>query len=223
MRESGEKKELEGGLGGELEGTLILTNHRLIFVYSDEREEDVKMTRRPTPFVMRLVYADVEDLASIPVTGGNLFIELSTIDSVKGHTGHFERPSLEVKWREDTHEKGRVFIERLAGRSRRRNLNDWAVVIERLKAGSQKLIQLPKPPEVESLDGKIMIILADMQKKGAFEIEQETENQFRVKLDSDDVQAACARLAEGGLLERIPDPSGDIYYKKRSPLGEDAV
>jgi len=194
----------------------------LIFVCTEEREEDLKMTRR-TPFVMRLVYADVEDLTSIPVTGGNLFIELSTIDSVKGHTGHLERPSLEVKWREDAHEKGRVFIERLTGRGRRRNLNDWAAVIERLKAGNQKLIQLPKPPKVESLDGKIMIILADMQKKGVFEIEQETEDQFKVKLDPDDVQAACARLADSGLLEKIPDPSGDIYYKKRSPLGEDAL
>jgi hypothetical protein len=223
MREAGEKKELEGGLGGELEGTLLLTSHRLIFVCTDEREDDLKLTRRPTPFVMRLVYTDVEDLASIPTTGGNVFIELSTIDSVKGHTGHLERPSLEVKWREDAHEKGRVFIERLTGRSRRRNLNDWAAVIERLKAGDQRLIQLPKPPGAESLDGKIMIILADMQRKGVFEIEEEVEEQFKVKLDPDDVQAACTRLADSGLLEKIPDPSGDIYYKKRSPLGEDAV
>jgi hypothetical protein len=172
---------------------------------------------------MRLVYSDVEDLASIPVTGDNLFIELPSITSVKGHTGHIERPSLEVKWQDGAEEKGRVFVERLSGRSRRRNLNDWARVIERLKAGDQKLIQLPKPPGVESLDGKIMMVLADMQRKGIFEIEQEVEEQFKVKLDPDDVEATCARLTDRGLVEKMPDPSGDIYYKKRSPLGEDAL
>ena len=221
MREAGEKKGLEGGLGGELEGTLVLTNRRLIFVCTNEREEDLRPVA--VPLVMRFVYSDVEDLKSIPKTGDNLFIELSTIDSVKGHTGHLERPSLEVKWREGAYKKGRVFIERLSGRSRRRNLNDWTAVIERLKAGKQKLIRLPKPPGIESLDGKVIVILADMQKKGLFEIEQETEEKFKIKLDPDDVQAACARLADGGLVEKVPDPSGNIFYKKRSPLGEDAV
>lgn len=221
MRESGERKELEGGLGGELEGTVLLTDRRLIFVCTNEREDDLRPAA--VPLVMRFVYSDVEDLKSIPNTGGNLFIELSSINSVKGHTGHIERPSLEVKWREDAHEKGRVFIERLSGRSRRRNLNDWAAVIERLKAGDQKLIQLPKPPGRDTLDGKIMVTLADMQKKGVFEIERGVEEQFKVKTDPDDVQSACERLAGNGLLERMPDPSGDVYYQKRSPLGEDAL
>jgi hypothetical protein len=223
MRESGERKELEGALGGELEGTVLLTNRRLIFVCTNEREDDLKPTGRPTPLVMRLVYSDVEDLASIPVTGANLFIELPSITSVKGHTGHIERPSLEVKWREGAHEKGRVFIERLSGRSRRRNIDDWAAVIERLKAGDQKLIQLPILPGRDTLDGKIMVILADMQKKGVFEIEQEVREQFKVKPDPDDVQRACDTLAGNGLLEKMPDPSGDVYYRKRSPLGQDAL
>ena len=221
MRESGEKKELEGGLGGELEGTIILTNRRLIFVCTNEREEDLRPVA--VPLVMRFVYSDVGDLKSIPKTSGNLFIELSSIESVKGHTGHIERPSLEVKWREGAHEKGRVFIERLSGRSRRRNINDWAAVIERLKAGDQKLIQLPKAPGRDTLDGKIMVILADMQKKGVFEIEQEVREQFKAKLDPDDVQRACDTLAVNGLLEKMPDPSGGMYYRKRSPLGEDTL
>jgi hypothetical protein len=222
MRKSGEMKELEGALGGELEGTLVLTSQRLIFVCTKETEEKVKLSTIP-PFAMRLVYSDVEDLASIPITDDNLSIQLSAVTSVKGHPGHLERPSLEVKWQDRAEQKGRVFIERLSGRSRRRNLNDWAAVIERLKAGDQKLIQLPKPPGVESLDGKIMTVLADMQRKGAFEIEQETEEQFKVKLDHDDVQTACDRLASSGLVEKIPDPSGDSYYRKRSPLGDDAL
>jgi hypothetical protein len=215
MREAGERKELEGGMGGELEGTVLLTNQRLIFVSTDEKEDKLGL--------MRLVYSDVEDLKSIAKTQGNLFIELSSIDSVKGHAGHIERPSLEVRWRDDGTERGRVFIERLSGRSRRRNLNDWAPVIERLKAGHQKLIQLPKPPALESLDGKVVIVLGDMQRKGVFEIQEEVEEQFKLKLDPDDVQASCDRLAGSGLLQRTLDPSGDTYYQQRSPLGDDAL
>lgn len=223
MREAGEKKELEGGLGGELEGTVVLTNRRLIFVCTNEKEDDLRPSASRGLLVMRLVYSDVEDLRSIPTTGGNLFIELPSIDSVKGHAGHIERPSLEVRWRDGGTQRGRVFIERLSGRSRRRNLNDWAAVIERLKAGSQKLIQLPKPPGVESLDGKVMVVLGDMQKKGAFQIQEEVEEQFDLKLDPDDVQATCDRLSGSGLLQRTLDPSGDTYYQKRSPLDDDAL
>jgi len=215
MREAGEKKELEGGLGGELEGTVVLTNRRLIFVCTDEKQDKLR--------IMRLVYSDVEDVKSVPSTGGNLFVELSSIDSVKGHAGHIERPSLEVRWRDGGAERGRVFVERMSGRSRRRNLNDWGAVIERLKAGQQKLIQLPKSPGADSLDGKVMIVLGDMQKKGVFEIQDEVEEQFKLKLDPDDVQATCDKLAGSGLLQRTLDPSGDTYYHKRSPLGDDAL
>lgn len=218
MREAGMKKELEGQLGGELEGTLLLTNRRLIFVCTNEKGEDVRITPLRK---MRLVYSDVEDLASIPASGPSLFIEIPSISSVKGHTGHVTRPSFEVKWQDGADEKGRVFVEHLSGRSRRKNLNDWATVIERLKTGKQKLIHLPKSPGPDTLDGKIIRVLADMQRKGIFEIEEEAENQFKVKLDPDEVQAACDRLSNGGLVKRIPDPSGDLYYQKRSPLGED--
>lgn len=220
IREAGRAKELEGRLGGELEGTLLLTNRRLIFVCTHEKEDDLKTM----PFgKMPLVYSDVGDLASIPVSGDNLFVEISSISSVKGHTGHVTKPSLEVKWQEGAKEKGRVFIELLSGRSRRRNLNDWARVIERLKTGDQKIIQLPKPPATDTLDGKIYRVLADMQRKGVFEVEEEVEKQFSSKPDPDEVQAACDRLSNSGLLKKIPDPSGDTYYQKRSPLGEDEL
>jgi hypothetical protein len=214
MRKSGEREEIEGGLGGELEGTLVLTNQRLIFVCTNEQQDKVPL--------IRLVYSDVKDLASIPRTDGNVFIPLTSIRSVKGHPGRLERPSLEVKWQE-TSEVGRVFVERLTGPGRRKNLNDWATVIERLKAGKQKIVQLQPVPSENTVDGKIMRVLADMQRKGTFEIEEEAEAQFETKLDPDDVQAACERLSTNGLLERFPDKSGDVYYQKRSPLGDDAL
>jgi len=220
MRKSGEKEEIEGGLGGEVEGTLVLTNRRIIFVCTNEQEDKVK---GDSLRVMRLVYSDVDDLSSIPAGGGNVFIPLPSIKSVKGRARHVERPSLEVDWQEDGMNRARVFVERLTGRSRRRNLNDWATVIERLKAGNQKLIQLPLVPSTETLEGRVMRVLADMQRKGAFEIQEEVEARFKVKLDPDDVQATCERLANSELIQKFPDPSGDMYYQKRSPLGDDAL
>jgi len=221
MRESGRVRELEGGLGGELEGTLVLTNRRLIFACTNERQDDLRAPSAPG--VMHIVYSDVEDLSSIPANDDNLFIELPSITSVAGHAGHVERPSLEVKWQEGGKERGRVFIERLSGRGRQRNLNDWAAVIERLKAGNQSLLQLPAVPGPDTLEGKIVRVLADMQRKGMFEIEEGVEERFGGKVDPDAVQAACEGLATSGLVEKMADRSGNLYFQKRSPLGEDAL
>ena len=214
MRESGLKKEMEGGFA-ELEGTLVLTDRQLIFVTTDEREEKF--------FGFHLVYSDVEDLNSIPRGPANTFITLGSISSVAGHgsKGGLERPSLEVKWNEGGKEQGRVFVETLAGRSRRRNLNDWAPVIQRLKGGEQKLISIPKVPGVESLQGKVMLILADMQSKGLLTIENEVETAFKIKLDPDEVQTACDALVSQGLVKLEPSLKDDPFYRKASPLGDD--
>jgi len=227
MRSSGLGKEIEGGLGRELEGTLLLTNRQVIFVTTHEKEEDFTVR---TGFLggyqryrFRFVYADVDDIKAIPRVPGNLFIPVVAISSVTGHgaKGGLERPSLEVKWNDAAGEQGRVFIEKVEGRSRRKNLNDWAPVIERLKSGDQKLLSLPKPPSTETLEGKIMRILADVQRKGLYTIEDQVETAFNIKLDPDEVQKACDSLATQGLVKREPDSkSGDVYYQKLTPLGE---
>ena len=92
-----------------------------------------------------------------------------------------------------------------------------------LKAGEIRL-QLPSAPTpgVDSLEGKALYILNDMQEKGMFEIEEEVEDTFKVEdIDPDELVAACKKLASQGFLDVIKDPSGDDFYKKRSPLGED--
>jgi hypothetical protein len=219
MRTAGLKKELEGGLGGEMNGTLVLTNRQLFFVTTDEREDDFRVAFSK----LRFGYSDVEDLNAVPHVPANLFIPLAKISSVTGHSGRggLEKPSLEVKWNNAGVEVGRVFIEDLKGRSRKKNLNDWATVIEHLKAGVQKLVSIPKAPGVETLEGKVMMVLADMQRKGLFEIENDVETAFKTRLDPDEVQSACDSLTGKGLVKREPDSSGDVYYQKLSPLGED--
>jgi hypothetical protein len=171
----------------------------------------------------RLIYSEVEDLSAIPHSSSNLFIPLASISSIagQGSKGGLGQTSLEVKWAEVSNELGRVFIETVTGRSRRKNLNDWAAVIKRLKAGEQKLVSIPKAPSVETLEGKTMLILADMQRKGLFTIEDEAETAFKVKLDSDDVQTPCEALASRGIVKREPDSSGGAFYRKLSPLGDD--
>lgn len=219
MKGVGLKKELEGGFAEELGGTLVLTNRRLIFVSTNEKEDRLPVLGL-VPTKMNVLYSDVEELRSIPMTAGNLFVSISSISSVRGHKTELTRPSLEVKWREGSEENGRTFVEVVTGRSRRRNLNDWAPVIERLKTGDQKLTPVPKAPGVDTLEGKIMRILSDMQWRGVLGIEEEIEESFKTELDPDEVQAACDKLSSQGLLKRRPE-SGDVYYRKCSPLGDD--
>lgn len=223
MRETSARAVLESDLelGGETEGTLILTNRRLIFVCTGEKAEVILSPEAFDPTARaRLFISDVEDFAQIPAGPPNLFIPISSISSVKGRGGEVSRPGLEVKWSGSEGERSLIFTELLTG-GRKRNLNDWAPIIENLKAGRQNLVSLPQAPSVDTLEGKIVWVLSDMQEKGVFNIEEDVEDEFKVELDSDDVQAACERLVALGLLKRHPDPSGDVFYRKSSPLGEE--
>ena len=224
MRGLGIKKELEGefGAGGETEGTLVLTSRRLIYVATNEQTEDLPSPIIFNPFAQtRLIFSDVEDIQSIPADPRNLFIQISAITSVKGRKEELARPKLEARWRVGAAEKGVVFTEVLTGRSRKKNLNDWAVVVERLKSGKQKILALPSIPGIETLEGKIMRLLADAQERGALTIEEEVETAFKIDLQPDEVEDACEKLVSQGALLRRLDSSGDAFYRKRSPLGTD--
>lgn len=218
MRSAGASKELEAEFGlGLREGTLVLTNKRLIFVCTNEKGEDLPLGY----FVgdQTLLYSEVEDLDTIPAQPPNKFIPLENV-SVRGHKERFGRPSLEAIWKDADGSHDLIFTETLTGR-RKRNLNDWAPVVEKLKNGTQELITLPKIPSTDSLEGKVMHVLADMQEKGVLEIEEEVEGEYDIDLDPDEVQGACDTLASQHLLVRSPDSSGDVYYRRVSPLGED--
>jgi len=226
MRRSGAKIELEAefGAGGETEGTLILTNRRIIFVTTNEKEDDLPEPSLLNPFTKEPIYfSEVEDIDSIPAAKGNLFIQIPSIVSVTGRNPKLERPHLQVEWLEGRDSRSAVFIETLTGSSRKKNLSDWAPVVEKLKAGTLVLVSLPQAPSVETLEGKILWVLGDMQDKGLFEIQGEVERQFKLEpeLDPDDVEKACENLVSTGVIAKQDDPSGDSFFRKRSPLGED--
>ena len=130
---------------------------------------------------------------------------------------------LKIKWKEGGGAKSAEFFEDITGAGRKENLKDWVKVIESLKANKIRL-QIPSAPTpgLDALEGKVLYILNDMQEKGIFEIEKEVEDAFKVEdIDSDELDAACKKLASQGFLDVIKDPSGDNFYRKRSPLGKD--
>lgn len=222
MRKAGAAKEVEAEFGlDETEGTLILTNKRLVFACTDEKEEDLPGENALNPTgKIRLVYSEVEDIDHVPTEPPNIFIQIPSISSIKGHAETIGRPSLEVGWSDAKGRHVLVFTEEMAKR-RGKNLNDWAAIIENLKDGKQKLITIRPPPSVDTLEGKIARVLSDMQEKGVLEIEDLVETEFKTELGPDEVQAACDKLASQGFLKRYPDSTGDTFYRRASPLGED--
>jgi hypothetical protein len=218
----GMKKGVEAEFGvGDVEGTLLMTNKRLVFACMGEVEDELFAAYGLDPTArLAVIFTDVVDITKVHAGPPNIFIPIAAIKSVKGGRGGLRRPSLEVRWADSGGEKSAVFSEVMTGR-KGKNLADWASVIEGLKAGKLKLISVPPAPSDDTLQGKVALVLSDMQEKGLFEIEENVESRFKADLDPDEVQVACDALAANGFLRRYQDSSGNLYYRKASPLGED--
>src|SRR5271169_3651764 len=83
------------GLGGETEGTLVLTDRRLVYVHGNEKEDDLRVGAWSEK---RLYFSDVDTLDSMPLDSASVEIPLSRIAKVKGHSGEAVAPKLEVRW-----------------------------------------------------------------------------------------------------------------------------
>jgi len=220
-RGPGIRKGVEGafGLGGETEGTLVLTDKRLVYVHGDEKEVDIRLG---TFKGKRLFFSDVEDLGSMAIDPASFEIVISTVTEVAGHGGEAIAPKLEVRWTDKSGAaRATEFVQQITGGSRKRNLNDWAKVVEKLRRNQQKIITLPSAPADDSLEGRVLGALGDMQEKGLFTIESEIEERFGLDLDPEEVEEACGRLVAAGLVKNLAPPEEDPYYRKVSPLGDD--
>jgi hypothetical protein len=219
-------QEIESDLdvGTQTEGNLVLTNLRLIYVHGAEKEVDIPVGLA-NPFGSggrkRLFISDVEELDEIPSDPSNISIRLSSIASVRGHHRPGFSPKLELHWNDGGVAKTTEFVEQETGRSRHRNLNDWAPLIERLRDGKQKIVALPPRPDKGSLEGRILLVLDDMQEKGLLTIESEVEDKFKLDLQPDKVEESCEALAAQGLIQRTTSSKEEPFYVKVSPLGED--
>jgi hypothetical protein len=221
-----QEAESDMDVGKQTEGNLVLTNLRLIYAHGAQKEVDIPMGIID-PFASqgkkRLIISDVEELDDIPADPYNIMIRITTITSVKGHHTPGFAPKLVLKWNEAGVDKATEFIEQETGRSRRRNLNDWAPIIERLRTGKQKITILPPAPDRGTLEGRILLVLDDMQEKGMLTIEREVEEKFNTDLEPDQIKEACERLVVQGLIRKTDSSPEDPFYIKVSPLGEDDV
>jgi hypothetical protein len=220
-RGPGIRKEIEAafGMGGETEGTLVLTDRRLVYVHGNEKEESVRIGGFSAK---RLYFSDVESVGSMSMDSASLEIPISKIVKVAGHHGEAIAPKLEVSWTDDAGAaRATEFVQQISGASRRKNLNDWAKVVEKLKANQLRIKPLPPAPSGDTLEARILGVLGDMQEKGLLTIENEVEERYKVDLDPDDVEAACDRLIAAGLVLKAVPRYEDVYYRKVSPLGDD--
>ena len=219
-----QEAESDMDVGKQTEGNLVLTNLRLIYAHGAEKEMDIP-TGMVDPFATlgkkKLFFSDVEELGDIPSDPFNIMIRISEITSIKGHHRPGFAPKLEVRWTAGGVDKKTEFIEQETGSSRRKNLNDWVQIIERLRAGTQKITILPPAPDRDSLEGRILLVLDDMQEKGLFTIEGVIENKFKIDLGPDQVKEACEKLVAQGHIRRTTSAKEDPFYLKVSPLGED--
>ena len=78
------------GMGGETEGTLVLTDRRLVYVHGNEKEESVRIGGFSAK---RLYFSDVESLDSMPLDSESVEIPISKIAKVAGHHGEAIAPS----------------------------------------------------------------------------------------------------------------------------------
>jgi hypothetical protein len=200
----------KSGMGKEIQGTLVLTNSRLLFVATTEEDSSsfgLSTIRYST---------DVEDLNLIGQSPSNISIPLDAILMTKGSKGIMTNPNLKIKYRVGPSENNVEFVQTIIG-GRKKNLNDWAGVIANLKDGKIK-IKIPSSlPSNDTLEGRIINSLADLQEKGIFEIEKEIETKYKVDLDPDGVEEACNNLVSKGILEK----KSEDFYRLTSPLGDD--
>ena len=207
------------GQGGESEGTLVLTDRRLVYVHGNEKEVDLNLG---TFSKKRLYISDVEGLGSMPMDSSSFEIPLSSLTKVVGHGGGAIAPKLEVRWTDKTGAaRATEFVQQMTGGSRKKNLDDWAEVVEKLKKKQQKIVTLPPAPADDSLEGRILGALGDMQEKGLITLESEVEERFGLDLGPDEVEEACGRLVGAGLIRNLAASGDDPYYRKVSPLGDD--
>lgn len=212
----------EGETRGKIQGTLILTNRRLLFVGANQQENLLI-----TPFPRNtgaLRFANVDDLKSISSDKLGVSVPLDELELEKGREHILLKPSLKIRWRD--RQSGATmsaeFVEDIAGGSRKKDLKDWARVIDSLKSGKLKINKPVSPiPARDTLEGRVLYVMGDMQDKGVMQIEEEVEKKYGVDLDPDEVQAACSSLVSGGLLDIVEQIDGESFYRRRSPLGED--
>src|SRR5208283_3593871 len=107
----------------------------------------------------------------------NLSIELGSISKATGSKGRIVRhPTLILDFVTKTDMNSKqtrtvTFLQEMTGK-RKKNLNDWAEIISKVKSGEfadrikNEITKMKGQPSLETLEGKVLYILGDLQSKG---------------------------------------------------------
>jgi len=193
-----------------LEGTLFLTDRRLVFVAGQELEEGEDIQKM----------LDEADAISIP---------LDQVVTVTGNRGIL-RQSLNVVWHNPPDSPSTTRTEFLQ-KNRPRNvaeaknaINEWVPQIEEAAVSEVKTEQeemVRSSPKWDQLDSKVLQALGDMKWKGFFQLERELEEAHGGSLDPDDLEASCKRLVKGKLIEQ--DKYGAFFKKLQTESDSDST
>jgi hypothetical protein len=206
----------------ESEGTLLLTNENLVYVKGNIVEKMPEAIGGLSSLSKSIVYADIDDISQAKSDPSSIWIPINAIVSATGHKRIAQSPKLQVTWNDGT-KKQTEFIEQVTGGSRRKNLNDWAPVIMKLKEGKQQFKLLPAAPSDDTVEGKVFRVMSDYDERGPLTIELEVEKRYGVDLELEEVSEACDKLLKLGLIETISAKNEEPFYAKVSPLGPDSL
>lgn len=193
-----------------LEGTLFLTDRRLVFVAGQELDEGEDIQKM----------LDEADALSIP---------LDQVVTASGNRGIL-RQSLNIVWHNPPDSPSTTKTEFLQ-KNRPRNvaeaknaISEWVPQIEETAVSEVKTEQeemVRSSPSWDQLDSKVLQALGDMKWKGFFQLERELEETYGASLDPDDLETSCKRLVKGKLIEQ--DKYGAFFKKLQIQAGSNSA
>jgi hypothetical protein len=186
------------------EGSLLLTNRRLIFVEGKGSLKD-------------------SELQSVLQENDHFTIPLPQVANVSGKQG-FLRPSLTVAWHptpEDPSSTKTDFLQKYRPQNledARNGINQWVAVIEQAATSDLDLAPLEMKNEEEQptiddseLRSRLLEELNDKQWKGFFQIERDLGEKFGLSVDPDALERCCKNLVAEKLVEQ--DKHGEFFRK----------
>ncbi len=190
-----------------LEGTLSLTDNRLIFDLGDE------------PIDSKMDDAEEINESKNEENKGDdyrLSIPLESIISVRGKKG-IVRPSLFVVWRKSPTDQKffTEFIQKSKADRKEDNINEWQFAIEEASESKNSTLQQRNLSQYNfynsSLEAKILAILDDSEWTGTFQIKSELEKRYDEDWGIEEIDSSCKKLIVQRLIEQ--EENGDFFRK----------
>lgn len=210
-----------------LQGSLVLTNKRLLFIVGDrwKRDDGLPPLMSTSLSDMGTNQSDKEDSSSndIPDNTNNFSIPLDRVESTVGRKGILKN-TLFVRIRDQVTDE----LTTLEFNARVRppsledpgNIDNWASWIEKAQTSTPEEFEntygekstQPSGYFREGLDHMIMDLLDDEEWKGLFQMGEELSLRYNESIDVDEIESACKALVKQKLVEE--DDMGEFFRKR---------